>query len=157
MYKDIKGFELFYRISEDGTVFSKRFQRPIKPFANRKGYVYVDLFDGEKKVRRGVHQLVAEHFLEKPDYPCEVDHLDSDKANNHVSNLEYVTRLENLKRSNEGKGRKVAKMDKETGETLQTYESMGEACREGFKKPEIIKCCRGRLNSHYGFKWKYLD
>lgn len=155
--KDIKGYESFYQVSKEGIVFSKRFQRPLKPFTNRKGYVYVDLFDGQTRVRKGIHQLVAETFLVKPDYECEVDHLDTDKSNNHVDNLEWVTRLENLKRSNKGKGRKVAKTCKETGIILDTYESMGEAVREGFRKPEIIKCCRGRLKSHYGFGWKYLD
>jgi hypothetical protein len=155
--KDVKGYENFYQVSEEGYVFSKRYQKKLKTFTTKAGYDYVDLYDGETKQRFAVHRLVASHFINEPENDLDVNHKDKNRQNNHVSNLEWLTRRENILHSQGHKGRKVARLDKKTLEILETYTNMGEAVLQGFNKVEIIHCCKGRTNSHYGFKWKYLD
>lgn len=61
------------------------------------GYVEVTLQCGRYKRRYKVHVLVAEHFLGSKPAGLDCNHIDGVKTNNHVSNLEYVTRSENLK------------------------------------------------------------
>lgn len=107
-WKDIKGFEGKYQISNYGNVKSiKRFvnhwqgglrlvnERLLKNFI-KQGYMYVDL--GNKKHYR-IHRLVAESFITNSDNKLEVNHKDGNKLNNHVNNLEWATHSENMKHS----------------------------------------------------------
>jgi hypothetical protein len=152
--KDVKGYEDFYYVDDNGVIFSKRFKKPLKPFKSKVGYLYVDLFDGKSKKRHAVHRVVAECYHGTPKKELDVNHKDRNRLNNHPSNLEWVTRSENLIHA---RGRKVAKLDKDTLEVLKVYDAIVYAEADGFKTPEIVNCCKGNLNYHYGFKWKYLD
>lgn len=151
----------FYTFSTTGDVYSKRYGKKLKPFADRQGYLYVDLFNGEGKKRFAVHRLIASLFIPNPENKEEVNHIDFDKQNNDVNNLEWVTRTENYEHSLNSDRitprKRVAKSDKVTGNLLKVYESIKAAERDGYKAPEIIKCCKGRLKSHYGFHWEYVD
>jgi uncharacterized protein YjiS (DUF1127 family) len=111
IWKDIKGFEGKYQVSNIGRVrsldrVSQEFRYGKKVPINLKGKIlkgskrkdksgYKTVSLGAKKVRE-IHRLVAEHFLDKPNYKCEVNHIDFDKYNNCVSNLQWVTRRSNL-------------------------------------------------------------
>lgn len=111
---EIEGLER-YQISNKGRVVSNRGKDPIflKPQTDKLGYQHVRLFpvepifgeypDGRGKIPKleKVHRLVATHFISYPDDKetwC-VNHIDGDKANNSVDNLEWVTHSENIKHS----------------------------------------------------------
>lgn len=108
--KPLKGFESRYLISNYGRLFSingrfKGIRELIPSLGKIKNkfsyYVYMlrDKKNGIKSKQIRAHQLVAENFIEKPiikDKLC-VNHKDGNKLNNHVSNLEWVTYLENSK------------------------------------------------------------
>ena len=68
----------------------------MKPVANNSGYLQIKLIAVNGK-RKGelVHRLVALHFIENPEGKPEVNHIDRDKQNNSVENLEWVTHGEN--------------------------------------------------------------
>lgn len=68
----------------------------IKPSNNGNGYLYVTLRIDGKRVHRYVHRLVAENFLEKESGKDVVNHIDFDKTNNCVENLEWCTQKENI-------------------------------------------------------------
>jgi hypothetical protein len=83
-----------YTIREDGLITS-RFGRPVAPQAAKNGYVRVELWRDGKGKKYLLHRLLAEAFIPNPaDKPC-VNHIDGDKANNALSNLEWVTQSEN--------------------------------------------------------------
>lgn len=88
-----------YFVTEDGRVYSNKFNkwRELKLQKNKDSYLTIGL----NKNRYLVHRLVAECYLTNPDNLPEVDHRDDDKTNNHISNLEWVTRVENMKRAGE--------------------------------------------------------
>lgn len=75
--------------------------RCFSPFDNGSGYKVVGLKNGRKTKNHYVHRLVAEAFLPNPDGRTEVNHLDYDKGNNTVENLEWATRTENVHWSRE--------------------------------------------------------
>ena len=86
-----------YWVVENGKVISThrtKTYRILKPRAKKGGYLYVRI-DGQECA---VHRLVATAFLPNPNNKPEVDHLDRDKSNNDVSNLEWVTAQENSRR-----------------------------------------------------------
>lgn len=96
MFKDIKGFEGLYQVNENGEVFSVRRNKILKPKIDKYGYYVVCLWNGKNNYRT-IHRLVAQTFL-KPKEGCNVvNHLDSNKLNNHVSNLEWTTVSGNTK------------------------------------------------------------
>lgn len=101
MEKQIKN--LSYTISEKGEVFSIKSQKYIKKYKKKEGYLQVKLFialdsAANKRIYEYpyVHRLVAEAFIENPNnLPC-INHIDGNKENNEVSNLEWCTYSENM-------------------------------------------------------------
>ena len=66
----------------------------LKP-RNQRGYLFVVLYDGELHKRRPIHRIVADAFIPNPENkPC-VDHIDTNRTNNNVDNLRWVTYKEN--------------------------------------------------------------
>lgn len=86
-----------YLITEDGKVFSLIRNRYLTPAKNNVGYLQQYLTDdnGNKRWVK-IHRLVAIAYIDNPDNKPEVNHLDSNKANNHKDNLQWVTHKENI-------------------------------------------------------------
>lgn len=96
IYKDIEGYEGKYQITTWGRVYSVDSERFIKPCENEKGYLRIDLKDARgKRKHHKVHRLVANAFIPNYDNKPQVNHKDGNKANNSVTNLEWVTDKEN--------------------------------------------------------------
>jgi len=84
MEKDI---DKNYSISSDGRVYSKRRNMFLKPYCNTKKYMCVDIY---KKSTR-IHRLVAENFIPNPNNYEQINHIDGNKENNDISNLEWCS------------------------------------------------------------------
>lgn len=95
IFKDIKGYP-GYQISNKGRVWSCKRQRYLSPFTNNSGYKAINIIAANGK-RKGelIHRLVALHFIDNPEGKPEVNHIDRNKENNTVENLEWVTHGEN--------------------------------------------------------------
>ena len=110
-FRDIPGYEGLYSVSNYGNVWSHIKSRLLKPSLNATGYLHVALYNQGKKFYR-VHQLVAIAFLgheRDGTLRVVVDHIDNDKLNNLVSNLQLTTSRHNLSKD------KVRKYDLPTG------------------------------------------
>ena len=96
IWEDIKGYEGYYQISETGKVLSVRNSFILSPTTSN-GYKEVVLSVNHIKGYKLIHRLVAEAFIPNVDNKPEVNHIDGDKLNNNINNLEWVTRVENAK------------------------------------------------------------
>lgn len=169
VWKDIEGFESKYRISNKGNVFSVKNNKILAKKYMTSGYVFYALY------KRGyhylsAHRLVATHFIENKNNLPEVNHIDENKLNNNVSNLEWCTRKQNLnhgtctKRIINSKGYKesVERSKKKVvgyldGKEVLRLDSMVSGELYGFCKQSISACCRGKLKKHKGYTWKFLE
>lgn len=146
--------------------------RILKQNKNHKGYMVVDLGKTNQKTNRVfVHRLVAKAFIENPLNKPQVNHIDGNKENNCVENLEWCTNQENQihavknklndhsKYSSGRTKRKVCQIDLKTNEIINIFPSISEAARTmGCKSSSNIgSCCRGKRNKVNGFKWKYAE
>ena len=92
----IDGFENLYEVNNLGQIRRIDSQRILKPTLNTYGYNTVHLSSGKKRKRIGISILVAKAFIPNPENKPEVDHIDTIRTNNNISNLRWVTRQENM-------------------------------------------------------------
>lgn len=108
-WKDVKGYEGFYLISNYGRVMSLRRKRYtgaesyyyqetriLKPYTDTYGYYSITLTNSSGKRRNHkIHRLIAQAFIENTEAKSCINHIDGDKKNNKINNLEWCTKKEN--------------------------------------------------------------
>ena len=95
VWKDIEGFEDFYKISNLGNVYSKRRKRNLKHCLNSEGYYRVALYNNGKRKYMSIHRLIGIHFIDNPENkPC-IDHINKVRNDNRIINLKWATYSEN--------------------------------------------------------------
>jgi hypothetical protein len=159
MVKDIPGYDGRYRISSEGKVY-RHDGAELRGNVNSYGYHVVSLMKQGKKTDCKVHRLVAIAFLPNPHgYEC-VNHIDGDKLNNDVSNLEWCTKGHNNRHARETLNldfseKPVCQMD-ENGNVIALWRNAGTAATiAGYSDLQIRQCCRGTAQSANGYSWKY--
>lgn len=168
IWKDIKGYEKMYQVSNLGRVRSlDRFDgaghfikgQIIKGVTGQEGrYQQVGLSKKGKKKRLYVHRLVAYAFCPNPYNKPLVNHIDENKQNNRYDNLEWVTNKENcnhgtaIERAIEPQKHPIIGIHKDTGLILE-FGYMNEAKKYGFSSGNIHGCIYGKLKTYKGFKW----
>ena len=102
IWKDIKGFENQYQVSNFGRIKSLK-KGKILSIKNKNGYLNITFRKGKEKYYYKVHRIVASYFIPNPqNKPC-VNHKDGNKHNNCVDNLEWVSYKENIQHAKENK------------------------------------------------------
>lgn len=170
-WQPIKGYEGLYEVSSDGRVRSLNY-RGVKgrveevTLNDNRGYLQVKLYKDKKGTSLSVHRLVALAYIKNPKDLPQVNHLDEDKANNKVSNLEWCSAKDNANHGTRNRRRSakllngtlsksIIAVDPISGEVKYTFPSVMEAERCGFIRSNIRKCCKGVRKSHKGLHWKY--
>ena len=167
MFKSISGYENLYEVGENGDVKSlphtkinnkgylcKTKVRILKP-QKRNNYLFVRLCKQGQKKMFSIHRLVAEAFIPNPQNKPYVNHIDGNRFNNCVDNLEWVTSNENMQHSYYvlNKNKKAVKCV----DTGIIYSSMREAQRQtGILTGGITHSCRNHTKAG-GYLWQYVD
>ena len=169
-WKNIKGYEGLYQVSNFGRVKSLNYHRTgkevlMKPgrFVMKSGNAYygVKLYKDSKMNVKLVHRLVAEAFIPNPNNLPQVNHKDENGLNNRVDNLEWCTRKYN---TNYGTARERMKEKRSKpvyqysidGELIKEWPSLSEIGRQtGYSCGYISDCCNGKRKTAYGFIWRY--
>lgn len=94
--KEIKDYEGLYSVTKHGEIYSHRSGKILKKHSNGYGYLIVALYKDKKRKSSYVHRLVAKCFVSNDDNKKCVNHINGDRTDNRVSNLEWVTQKENI-------------------------------------------------------------
>ena len=86
-----------YYITTDGRVWSEKSKKFLSQFPHKNGYLLCDLYHDGKRKQHKIHRLVALTFIPNPENKPQVNHIDGNKANNHIDNLEWASAKENTK------------------------------------------------------------
>ena len=135
----------------------------LKTSKNKDGYLHVNLCkDGNYKSHK-ISRLVYFTFNYGADTKLQVNHIDEDKSNNRLDNLNLMTCKENNNwgtrtiRSALAQSKTVLQFDK-NGNFIKDYPSIKEAARiTNMSAGAIVGCCKGRRKTHKGFIWKYKE
>lgn len=174
-WKDIQGYEGIYMISNLGNVKGFKYktgfkEHLLKPMHDKNGYCKVSLYKNRKMRMVSIHRLVAEAFIPNLENKPQVNHIDGDKDNNSVYNLEWCTNKENIEHAiktgltlNRGKYNYKAKMVV-CITTNKVYECIKDAELDtGVPNQNIVKVCQGKRNyagrDNFGNKliWRYKE
>ena len=183
-WRDIKGFEGLYQISNYGRVkslekilFCKRYNisgrhydtKILKNNKSKDGYYKIQLFkDGLYKTIK-ISRLVAQAFIPNPENKPEVNHKDGNKTNNQVSNLEWNTTSENgkhawnmgLRTKNFGKNNKSSKPILQytlNNVFVKEWECLNQIHKElGYDKKYIRKCCNKQAKQSHNYIWRWKN
>ena len=178
IWKDVEGV-FGYQVSNLGRVRSlfsrggkRAYPRVMKGHIDSHGYVQVTIsVDGKSKLMF-VHILVAKAFIPNPLGKRTINHINCNKTDNRVCNLEWATDSENIKHAfahgkkpikaqlgkygfESSRGIPIQQIDRHTKNVINIFGSALEAYREtGVNKSDILSCVHGKLKSAGGYIWE---
>ena len=167
-----------YEVSDYGNVRVKETKYIMKPFTNEAGYLRISISnDTFKRKKFYIQRLVSNEFLPNPENKQTVNHINNNRMDNRLCNLEWATMYEQnnhkYKTNNTFEKRRdikaIWRLDLNTLEKLEKYNSTTEAVKwikqnnltdsinELNLRQNLINVSNGKNNSAYGYKWLYED
>lgn len=157
-----------YQITKDGRVRNIKSGKERKPSVGKRGYYVLSLRKDKKFYLKTLHRLIAITFIPNPQNKPEVNHIDGNKLNCSLENLEWVTRKENDRHArvtglHTSDGDKMIGQFKD-GVLIQTYKSISAAARQnGYNRTLISGCVNHRKNKgrkplekYKGYEWRQI-
>ena len=178
IWKDVVGYEGLYEVSNLGRI--RRGERIKKPHIDHGGYLTVQLSKHSKMKCLKVHRIVALAFIQNPENKRTVNHIDGNKQNNCVENLEWATHSENISHANktglrivtEAQRKAASQNGKKTCDknrprkavfcTKDGIKHQFESAHAGARfvcgvPSAIVQCCKGKKKTYKGYEWGYCN
>lgn len=168
-WKVIENTYNMFSISDKGNIKNNKTGRVLKLQRNHKGYLEVRVTINKIKKTLKPHRLVAFYFVENKENKPQVNHIDGNKENNNVNNLEWVTNHENAQHAiinglwnnvfkasqteNNKRKKKIIARNISTEEIIE-FESISEAERT-LKTKHIVDVIKGRRTQTKGYVFYY--
>lgn len=184
-WRDVKGYEGFYQVSNLGRVRSvtRQIKRDNGSYMkhgqelilrlDQHGYFQVNLAKNKAHRIEKVHRLVANAFIENPYNKPEVNHKDCNPQNNRVDNLEWCTHYENMRYMHEqGRAKRTDSWLENLHESQKKFykpviathietgevlrfDNLNEVTAAGFQPSCVCHCCKGKRKQHKGYRFEY--
>lgn len=157
IFKTIKEYPN-YSVSTEGRIKKNSNNRLMKPTIKSNGYMQINLFTGDgRRKKEYVHRLVALTFIPNVNHFPEVNHIDGIRDHNNVSNLEWVTHEENMKKAvflN-----KSIRVKNKSGEIVGEFYNIETACSAlSLTGSNVSACLHGsRQKTHKGYTFEFID
>lgn len=157
-----------YQANRDGQIRNEKSGRIMKPYRQKTGYVFVCLQHNGKSYTKTVHRLVWEAFNGPIPEGMDVNHINEDKTDNRLENLNLMTRKENInwgtcierrrqKQRNNIRSKVILQYGLD-GELVQEWPSEKEIERIlGYNQGNISRCCSGVIKTSYNYIWRYKE
>ena len=158
-----------YRVDTNGTVYGKK-GRPLKYSINYRGYCIINFYENHVRTGFGIHTLVAENFIPNPENKPTVNHIDGNKQNNNVENLEWATYEEQMYHAmhvlgfipNKDKYKPVVGINIKQPNKILEFDCFSDAARylENILNLKSAKAELWRVTTHQrkscgGYRWYY--
>lgn len=170
VWKDIPGYENIYQASSFGNIRIKYYRKTGLPklkaqIIDKDGYCIVCLTKNGKQKSCRVNRLIAKTFLSSFSPTLQVNHKDENKQNNSIENLECISAIDNMNWGTRTARMKDKKKNQKSVRILQ-FSLSGELIKEwissmeiqrafGYDRSAILRCCKNKQETSYGYKWKY--
>lgn len=154
-WRQIRGYPHLF-VSSEGRVWTAIYSRYLRPHLTNRGYLRIALSKDKSVKQISVHRIVAEAFIPNPEGLTDVDHIDGDKLNNRVENLQWMSRSDNIRK--DGDVRNNGPKPVICIETGKVYKSVNQAARE-LKIPvaTISAIARGEYGSYHNLHFRYYN
>lgn len=162
IWKEVEGYNGLYFVSNLGNVKSLCYSksRILKPYTHRDGYLLVVFCNKNKRKTLKIHRLVAMGFIPNLENKLQVNHINGIKTDNRVENLEWCTRLENIRHSWQNELSKSKKGEEHFGSKLvdsQVLEIRQNIHISSYKLAEIYGVSRQTIDRvKKKILWKHL-
>lgn len=183
-WKDIKGYEGLYQVSNLGRIKSLSRNNTkgkiLKLTKDKRGYYFVTLSKNNVVEKVMIHRVVAKIFLLNTENKSQVNHIDGNKTNNCVENLEWCTPKENIRHAWDNglcrmtinhinSAKKIGKINGSLGKKkINQYDGNNNFIKQwgsiieasnfySIDRGNITKCCKGNRKKVGGFIWKYAE
>lgn len=130
---------------------------PLKVSHTNGGYQTVNVAHGSSQL---VHRMVADTWIDNPNpnYYTQVNHINGNKDDNRMENLEWVTQSQNLRHAYRTGLREPTRTPVRIVETGEVFESIAECARQIGGTPQgISNCLAGRQSTHRGYRFEYVE
>ena len=157
VWKDVVDYDGHYKVSNLGRVKNK-YGLILKHCVNKCGYSQVRLSNHSKQKSHLVHRLVAIHYINNYQNKYSVNHIDGNKYNNKIDNLEWATMKENVEHAyiigTRNNGVKIELTDKLNG-TILLFRSQNKANTfMGFSRGYLTTCFKNKKEENKLWKWR---